>query len=389
MAEGAAVRISGAGMPAGEPGAPLLAPGGPEVILGGQTGLAEPVAPTPTTLFGPRGAWLFGEDGPLWVCDTGHHRLLGWSRRPARDDEPADLVIGQIDAFHEGRNGNRAPDAASLNVPTGVAPAGAGMAVADAWNHRVLVWRELPSRSNQPADLVLGQADFSGGDPDRGGATGAGTMHWPYRVFVHDGRLYVADTGNRRVLVWRSIPTESGAPADFVLGQASLDARDDNGGVEAGPGGLRWPHDFAIWGGDLAITDAGNNRVLVWDGIPDASGTPARWVLGQADFQAIDHNRGRYWPDAASLNMPYGIAAAGDLLAVADTASSRLVGYDRRDPARATKLTAQPHFGAKGDNRWGPPARDSMCWPYGVAITGDTAVVSDTGNHRVMLWRLA
>ena len=396
MADVATVRISGAGMPEGAPGAPLLLPDGPEVSIGALPELAEPVTPTATTLFGPRGATLFADDGPLWVCDTGHHRLLGWRRRPARAGEPADLVIGQVDMITEGRNGNLAPGPASFNVPTGVTPAGRGMAVADSWNHRVLLWAEMPVVSGAPATLVLGQQGFSGGDPNRGGDVGPDTMHWPSRVLAHDGRLYVADTGNRRVLVWRRLPTESGAPADFALGQRDLVSRDDNGGTSAGPSGLRWPHDLAVWRGNLVVADAGDNRILVWDGIPDTFDVPARWVLGQRDFESVDHNGGRYWPDASVVNMPYGLSVRGDLLAVADTASSRLLGWDFADlppgggagiPAK--KLTAQPHFGAKGDNRFGLPTRDSLCWPYGVTLQGDTAVVSDTGNHRVLLWRLA
>ena len=55
-----------------------------------------------------------------------------------------------------------------MNVPTGVAATADALAVADAWNHRVLIWRGLPERSNPPADIVLGQADFCGGLANRG-----------------------------------------------------------------------------------------------------------------------------------------------------------------------------------------------------------------------------
>src|SRR5262249_9647618 len=82
------------------PPKPPLRPGGPVVTLGGQgraDGLAEPVEPTAKSLFGPRGACLAGNDGPLFVADTGHHRLLIWRRRPETDGTPADLVIGQPD----------------------------------------------------------------------------------------------------------------------------------------------------------------------------------------------------------------------------------------------------------------------------------------------------
>ena len=85
----------------------LLATGGARVVLGGdadEDGLARSIVPGPSTLFGPRGACLAGASGPLFVCDTGHHRLLIWSRTPCSDHVPADLVIGQPDFTREGRN---------------------------------------------------------------------------------------------------------------------------------------------------------------------------------------------------------------------------------------------------------------------------------------------
>ena len=48
-------------------------------------------------MFAPRAACLISENGPLYVSDTGHHRLLGWRNLPTTDSQPADLVIGQPD----------------------------------------------------------------------------------------------------------------------------------------------------------------------------------------------------------------------------------------------------------------------------------------------------
>ena len=127
---------------------PVLDERGPRVTVGGARGddnLAIPVRPDASTLFGPRGACLVAAQGPLWVSDTGHHRLLGWALAPARDDMPADWVIGQSDFAREGRNAKGPADATTLNVPTGICPLGGGLAVADAWNHRVLIWRRCPT----------------------------------------------------------------------------------------------------------------------------------------------------------------------------------------------------------------------------------------------------
>jgi hypothetical protein len=145
---------------------PLLDPNGAHAILGGHVdadGLAPPIAPRADTLFAPRGVCLERADGPLFVCDTGHHRLLIWTRMPAADRSPADLLIGQPDFRYEGRNANGAIGAATLNVPTGVTAANNILAVADAWNHRILLWHGYPRALNQCADVVLGQADFTAG----------------------------------------------------------------------------------------------------------------------------------------------------------------------------------------------------------------------------------
>lgn len=384
-----------AGTDTAAPGECMLASSGPAVVLGQRAstdGLAQPIAPGRHALFGPRGAVMHPITGALAIADTGHHRLMIWRQRPRQDHATANFQIGQPDFESEGRNGKGQVGAATLNVPTGVATDGRALVVADAWNHRILIWKHWPAASNQPADVVLGQRDFAGHEANRGGAVSAATLNWCYGVSFVGDRLAVADTGNRRVLIWNRLPEENGQPADIVLGQRSFDCRDENAGESAGPLGMRWPHAIVAHGGSLLVADAGNNRVMVWRGIPDAPGVPCAFVLGQRSFNEIDHNRGRYLPDAHALNMPYGLCVAGPWLIAADTANSRLVGW-RHDAlgmdAPATGLAGQPHFGAKGDNRWLAPVRDSLCWPYGVSAALGRLAVVDSGNNRVVLWELA
>jgi hypothetical protein len=377
-------------------GIPVLDLRGPRVRIGGARGednLAIPVRPDASTLFGPRGACVHGSQGALWVSDTGHHRLLGWANLPAGDDVPADWVIGQPDFAHEGRNAKGEPGPATLNVPTGICPVGDGLAVADAWNHRVLIWQRSPAHHNVPADLVLGQADFNSAEPNRGASVAtAQSLFWPYGVHWDGANLWVADTGNRRVLMWRGLPRDNGRPAELVLGQAGFDCRDENGGGIPSAGSMRWPHAITEWCGNLCVSDAGNNRILVWEGMPRTSHRPARWVLGQADFGSVDHNQSLYWPSAATLQMPYGVAAAGPWCLCADTANSRLLAWhidDCRNGAAARALTGQSGFNAKGDNGWRSPTRNSLSWPYGISVNDGLGVIADSGNNRVLLWPLA
>lgn len=371
---------------------PLWSAEGPVAILGDDRdaeGFPVPVAPSPRTLFGPRGCCLMRAHGPLWIADTGHHRLLGWQCCPTEDGGAADWVIGQPDFFSEGRNARTDPGPTTLNVPTGMSAYGDGLAVADAWNHRVLIWRRLPLNSHCPPDLVVGQEGFENVAINRGRSTPrADTLYWPYGVSAWGEALAVADTGNRRVLIWFTPPERNGQPADLVLGQAGFDRRDENAGGEPSAMSMRWPHALARWGDALCVADAGNNRLMIWDRMPAEPGAECQWILGQPDAAHVDHNGGHYWPHAGTLNMPYGLAAAGDWLVVADTANSRLLGWHKRDLAIGTKaraLAGQPTFEMKGDNQWAFPSRDTLCWPYGLSICEGLLVIADSGNNRVMI----
>jgi len=376
--------------------ASLLALSGARIVLGPKTdavGLPEPIAPRADTLFGPRGAYLARPEGPLFVCDTGHHRILIWRRAPVDDHLPADFVVGQPDFHSEGRNAKGGVGPTTLNVPTGVACEGDALAVADAWNHRVLIWHNGIRRSNQPPDVIVGQADREAGLANRGAdRPRADTLNWCYGVALDRGRLFVADTGNRRVLIYDELPTRDGAAADVVIGQPDFTTRDENCGQAPGAFGLRWPHGMAAVGEGLLIADAGDNRVMGFATLPRRNGAPCDFVLGQRDFASVDHNQAAYLPTASAVNMPYGLAVLGQRLVVADTANSRLVGFDLQHLTTgvdAQALAAQPTFTDKGDNRWSVAKRDSLCWPYGVAASGATLAIADSGNNRVLLWDAA
>lgn len=367
--------------------------GSPHVFLVGERTSDIPgrsVVPSANSCFGPRGV-LLHDNQSVWVCDTGHHRLLGWSSLPCEDGVGADILIGQKDFTQEGRNGRDNINGASLNVPTGICQVGDGLAVADAWNHRVLIWLKIPRETNTPADIVLGQKDFVSGEANRGDQRpSAQTLHWPYGVAFIDNKLLVADTGNRRVLCWIGIPSENGQPCDLVLGQTESCCRDENAGHETDAMSMRWPHSMVMWREHLSVCDAGNNRIMIWKEFPAESGQPCDFVLGQKTSQNVDHNQALYYPRAYTLNMPYGATVSGDWLLVADTANSRIIGYHSSnisDGASATALFGQPRFIDKGDNRWQSAAPDSLCWPYAVHANGDIVSIADSGNNRVSIWK--
>jgi hypothetical protein len=131
---------------------------------------------------------------------------------------------------------------------------------------------------------VLGQTSFTSNTPNKGGPS-ASTMQSPSGVYTDGTSLWVADTGNNRVLGWKAIPTKNGQPADFVLGQSTFAANLGNhGGSMATATSLSFPTDVKLVHGVLYLADSGNNRVLMFSKPPTVSGAAADGVLGQPDL---------------------------------------------------------------------------------------------------------
>src|SRR5205823_5956469 len=87
-------------------------------------------------------------------------------------------------------------------------------------NHRVLVWSTFPTRNGQAADVVIGQPDFAASRGNRGQATASPkTLMVPAAVLAANGHLYIADSGNNRVVVFDKIPTTNDAQASSIIGQ--------------------------------------------------------------------------------------------------------------------------------------------------------------------------
>lgn len=291
-------------------------------------GLALPSAtPAADTLYAPRGVWL--DEHRLIAADTGNHRLLLWHGVPDSDHQPADVLLGQSEWTSDGANDDGRGSERGLHLPTGVLVHDGALIVCDAWNHRVLVYSEVPTATH-PADLVLGQRDLSAVEPNRGGTPNGASFYWPFGAGIVDGGFWVADTGNRRVLGWLDgVPTSPDRPADVVLGQADPQGREENRGGPADACSFRWPHAITGVDGYLLVADAGNHRVLGWR-TPVVADRPADLVLGQPDFTGTGEFP--YAPQtAAGLRFPYGVTASDGQLAVADTANNRLLLWERPD----------------------------------------------------------
>ncbi len=360
----------------------------PEVWLGAPApgGLAlPPASPSMSWMYSPRGVFL-GDD-QLVVADSGNHRVLIWHGIPADDEQPADVVLGQADGTTEGRAANGRGPERGMNLPTGVLVHEGRLIVADAWHHRILVWDEVPLLSDTPPDHILGQSDSSCVTANRGDRCSASSLYWPFGIAVVGSRFWVADTGNRRVLGWDGGIPDPGRPADIVLGQPDGTHREENRGGPAGPASFRWPHDIAGHDDLLLVADAGDHRILGWSPHP-AADQPADLVLGQPDFaSAAEWPYGPHTGDR--FRFPYALGLDGERLVIADTANNRILVWEGvpGDGRGADHVLAQPDFASNGENRWTSVQSDTLCWPYGISLRGDRFAVADSGNNRVMIWR--
>lgn len=271
-----------------------------------------------------------------------------------------------------------APTASTMYAPRGVWQTDDVLIVADTGNHRILVWYvPLPSADHAPADVVIGQPDMSSEGPK--------LLFLPTGVLVlPDGRLVVADAWHHRLLVWDDVDQAAVRPPTTVLGQDPTVGLD---GVEEGCGPQRfyWPFGIAMIDGTFWVADTGNRRVLGWtDGLPDP-GQGADIVLGQPDLVSRGENRdGPVGPD--SMRWPHAVAAAGDVLFVADAGNHRVLGWrgtvsgDRP----ADVVLGQPDFTSAFENPYRPQGPASFRFPYAIAATPDgRLVVGDTSNNRV------
>ncbi len=253
----------------------------------------------------------------LAVADNGNNRVLIFNRIPTSNGASADVVVGQADfrTNPPGTTNNR------MRGPNGVFLDGRRLFVADTQNHRVLMYNSTPGSNNANADLVLGQADFNNRAEQAASAT---SLRDPTSVFTDGVRLIVTDLGHNRVLIYNRIPTSNNAAADMVIGQPDFSKE----AAGAGRAALNFPRYAFTDGTRLFIADTGNNRVLVFNQIPTTNGASADAVLGQKDFMtAADPEEDVERLDAGLMALPVAMASSNGAVLVADTSHRRVLKF--------------------------------------------------------------
>jgi len=261
---------------------------------------------TATAMRGPQGVWI--QNNRLYVADTQNYRVLIWNTFPKTNNQAPDVVLGQPDFMHaNGPTPSKVGPPAAANQllnPVAVTVDNSHVFVADLGFNRVLIWNTTTPTTYQNADVVVGQADFIGSTANNPTvcptvATNVTTnapcaygLNYP-RFALSDGtRLFIADGGNDRVLIYNHIPTTNGVAADNVLGQISFTTDeitsqsisivstqiDNTGAVDTTPS----PTSLAWDGTNLYVADPFNRRILIFTAgdslVPSASDPTAKIV---------------------------------------------------------------------------------------------------------------
>ncbi len=213
-------------------------------------------------------------------------------------------------------------------------------------------------------------------------------------------RLFVADSGNHRVLVYNiTHGLVDGMPARFVLGQRHFTDNLPNQGGATSERGFNWPRglQYDPMRHHLWVADTANNRLLVFDlskGI--RNGMQARWVLGQKRMEEGLANRGG-GPADDTLNRPKGItlSGAGRAVFVCDVENNRVLVFDLSGGVQSgmsgLSVLGQRDLVSGAPNQGGVNASASSLYhPHAVVLDEghQRLFVSDTDNSRVVAYDL-
>jgi uncharacterized repeat protein (TIGR03803 family) len=214
-------------------------------VSGGGTDTTDGVPAVTASLGGVTGVAV-DLSGNLYVADPTHHRVR-------RIDAHSGVITTMAGNDSPGYSGDGGPAVgAMLNDPTGVAvDVGGNVYIADTGNQAI---RRIDTNGTITTIVGTGTAAYTGD----GGPAVAATLHAPRGIFVDvSGMLLIADSDNhviRRVAPDGTISTilGTGQPGSGFGGSAPVQLN--------GPAGVA-----ADRSGNVYIADTGNNRVLQMD----------------------------------------------------------------------------------------------------------------------------
>lgn len=345
------------------------------------------------SMFNPYGVAVSSEGSKfrLYVGDTSNHRVLVWTSSITSLGQSANFSLGQTGLSSNACNNGGVSNTALCNPQNQLWADATSFWTADWSNNRALQYKPVPDANSYPASAVLGQDVMTTNGASPGASPFGMNTYWGQQrggSMATDGtRLAMADTNNHRILIWNTKPTSSGQGADIVLGQPNMSANQvNNGGVNEQS--FNTPISVLWDGRQFFVSEWSNNRVKVWNGWPTVTNQPANFVIGQNSFANTGCNAGGL---RSGLCTPNGMYSDGSTLWIAEYSNNRVVGYDL--PITGNQPQAAIELGQPAATAWTTNGADqggistaTMRQPQGVYFDGERLFVSDSHNHRVLVW---
>jgi len=311
-------------------------------------------------LNGPTGV-ARSPNGPLYICDTGNHRL----RKVGRDGK----IITVAGTGEPGWSGDGGPAvAARLNEPYEVR--------FDALGN--VYWVERLSATVRKCDVITGIVSTIAGNgtPGFSGDGGPATkaqLNEPHSIaFDPSGNLFICDVKNHRL---RKVDKATGLISTFAGNGEKGAARD--GPIAdlrlSGPRALDFDRAGNLW---LALREG--NAILKLD----LTKNTARVIAGNGQ-KGYSGDGGP--AQDSTLSGPKGVSAASDgTLYLADTENQVVRRIDaNKESIHLVAGTAKPGDGSEAD-----PLKCPMNRPHGVFVDADGSIfIGDTEAHRVRVIR--
>ena len=201
----------------------------------------------------------------------------------------------------------------------------------------------------------------------------------PTHVFLGHNKLIVCDELNNRVLIWNKIPEAMVPAPDLVLGQAVFgDSGPNRWTSQASANNLNYPGKILVSNGKLIAVDSLNNRVIIWNSLPSTNGQSADVALGQDDLLSNGSATTQKY-----LNSPWSVATDGTNLALGDLNNNRVLIWNTVPTVSGTNadfVVGQADF----TSSMSTTTSARMNKPEGLSIYQGMLFVADTNNQRIL-----